>query len=278
MNEVVKYENRVNTLPLSGFSAVELNLFMMLCAKTKDKGQDLIDLEYGELKKKLGLEKQTDKYFHNELYKMAGKLSKINCSFMNENKFVAFNLFSTFTGDLDTKKLTVRVNIDFQFLLNELTRNFTSFELQEFVQLESKYSKNLYRLLKQYRRTGTYRVEAEKFRDLMDCPKSYANKVFMHDCVGVAVKELSNGYFKDLKVEPIRAKKRGAPIVAYKFTFKKSHDVPGQTFMDNLDPETVSKPPAKPDSKNRFNNFPQRDYDFNDLEGELLKRDLNREK
>lgn len=270
MNEVVKYENRVNTLPLSGFSAVELNLFMMLCAKTKDKGQDLIKLEYGELKTKLGLERQTDKYFHNELYKMAGKLSKINCSFMNENKFVAFNLFSTFTGDLDTRTLTVRVNIDFQFLLNELAKNFTSFELREFVQLESKYSKNLYRLLKQYRRTGTYKVEAEKFRELMDCPKSYPNREFMRVCVNVAIKELSNGYFKDLKVEPIRAKKRGAPIVAYTFTFRKSKDIPGQQGMDITDQEPAATK-LKSKGKNKFNNFPQREYDWEDLEGQLLK-------
>lgn len=266
MNEVVKYENRVNALPLSGFSAVELNLFMMLCANAKDRGQDLIELEYVEIKKKLGLEKQTDKYFHNELYKMVGKLSKINCSFMNENEFVAFNLFSTFSGNLKLKTLTVRVNIDFQFLLNELTKNFTRFELSEFVQLESKYSKNLYRLLKQYRKTGTYTVEAEKFRELMDCPKSYQNMYFMRDCVNVAIKELSQGYFAGLKVEPIRAHKRGAPIVAYKFTFKPSKDVPGQRYMDLEKPQKAKK--------NRFNNYDgQRDYDYNDLESKLLNAD-----
>jgi len=275
MNEVVKYENRINTLPLVGFSSVELNLFMLLCAKAKDRGQDLIVLEYGKLKRQLGLEKQTDKYFHGELYKMADKLSKIHCNFKNENEFVVFNLFSTFTGNLENRTLTVRVNIDFQYLLNELAKNFTLFELQEFVQLESKYSKNLYRLLKQYRRTGTYTVEANKFRELMDCPKSYANMYFMRDCVGVAVKELSHGYFEDLKVEPIRAKKRGAPIIAYTFTFQKSKQIPGQQRIDDYQepaPETPAPAPKRQPKKkeNSFNNFPQRDYDFDELEKRLL--------
>lgn len=273
MNEVVKYENKVNTLSLTGFTAVELNLFMLLCAKTKDKGQELIELDYVELKNLLGLEKQADKYFHDELYKMSAKLTKINGNFKNDRKFVAFNLFSTFSGDLDTRTLTVRVNIDFQFLLNELAKNFTRFELSEFVQLESKYSKNLYRLLKQYRRTGTYRVEADKFRELMDCPKSYQNMYFMRDCVSVAVKELSNGYFKNLKVIPIKAHKRGAPIVAYEFTFKPTKDIPGQFNLDYYQDEEPKKQTRRTgkNPKNRFNNFHQREYDYDAMEKQLLK-------
>lgn len=280
MNEIVKYENRVNTLPLSHFSAVELNLFMLLCAKTKNKGQDLVTLTYKDLKKQLGLEKQTDKYFHKELYSMSGKLSKIRCNFSDENKFVVFNLFSTFIGDLENRTLQVRVNIDFQYLLNEITKNFTRFELQEFVKLESKYSKNLYRLLKQYRKTGTYKVEAEKFRELMDCPPSYSNMYFMRDCVNVAVKELSQGYFKDLKVTPIKAAKRGAPIVAYEFTFRKTDQVPGQM---NLDTDTdAAKSPTAPKKrgrprKNAFNNFHERDYDDSFYDA-LAKMDLTNNK
>ena len=276
MNEVVKYENRVNSLGLSGFSAVELNLFMLLCSKTKNKGQELIELDYGNLKKLLGLEKQSDKYLHEELYKMSSKMTKINGNFKNDKKFVAFNLFSTFSGDLEEKKLTVRVNIDFEFLLNEITKNFTRFELSEFVKLESKYSKNLYRLLKQYRKTGTYRVEAEKFRELMDCPKSYTNKFFMRDCVNVAVKELSRGYFDDLKVTPIKAPKRGAPIVAYEFTFKPTKNIPGQYSLDDYNEEEEPKKPRKrsgKNAKNCFNNFHQREYDYDALEKGLLQND-----
>jgi len=269
MNEIVKYDNKVNSLALSGFSAVELNLFMLLCSKTKDKGQELIELNYRDLKRLLGLEKQSDKYFHEELYKMSSKMTRINGNFKNDKKFVAFNLFSTFSGDLEEKTLTVRVNVDFEFLLNEITKNFTRFEFAEFVKLESKYSKNLYRLLKQYRKTGTYRVEADKFRELMDCPKSYQNMYFMRDCIGVAVKELSRGYFKDLQVTPIKAAKRGAPIVAYEFTFKPSKDVPGQYGLSDYTEDTTEKKKNPRSTKNKFNNFHQRKYDYEDLERKM---------
>ena len=271
MNEVVKYDNKVNSLALSGFSAVELNLFMLLCSKTKDKGQELIELNYGDLKRLLGLEKQSDKYFHEELYKMSSKMTRINGNFKNDKKFVAFNLFSTFSGDLEEKTLTVRVNVDFEFLLNEITKNFTRFEFSEFIKLESKYSKNLYRLLKQYRRTGTYKVEADRFRELMDCPKSYPNREFMRVCVNVAVKELSRGYFDDLQVTPIKAAKRGAPIIAYEFTFKPSKDVPGQYGLSDYDKEPEEKKKPRKGTKNKFNNFNQRKYDYADIERRLYK-------
>lgn len=270
MNEIVKYENRINTLPLTGFSAVELDLFMALCAKTKEKGQEVLTFSYNELKTVTGLARKTDKYFHDELYKMSDKMVRIHCHFANENEFVTFNLFSTFRGSLDKKELTVRVNKDFEFLLNELTKNFTRFELSEFVKLESKYSKSLYRILKQYRKTGTYTVEAEKFRELMDCPKSYENIYFMRDCVNVAVKELSQGYFEGLKVEPIRGTTRGRPVVAYTFTFKPSKQIPGQMNLDDYDQEPA-KPKRQTKKQNRFNNFHQREYDYDDLEKGLLQ-------
>ena len=267
MNEIVKYENKLNTLALSGFSAVELNLFMLICAKTKDKGQDLISLKYEDLKKSLGLERQSNKYFHDELRKMSAKLLKIHCNFNDSKKFVVFNLFSTFIGDLEENSLDVRVNIDFQSLLNEITKEFTRFELSEFVRLESKYSKNLYRLLKQYRKTGTYRIDAEKFRELMDCPKSYQNIYFMRDCVNPAVKELSQGYFENLKVTPVRSTKRGRPVVAYEFTFKPSKDIIGQ---QNLELESDQKQPKPKTKKTKFHNFHEREYDMDTLEKRLL--------
>lgn len=277
MNEIVKYNNQMNQIAFTGLSAIDIDLFMLICAKTKERKDELIKLSFTELKKELGLSNKSDKYFAAEIQRLSKKLKHIGGSFNNGTSFDEFVLFPTFHGTavieehavygyLDKGTMIVRVNPDFAFLLNELTKNFTRFELSEFVQLESKYSKNLYRLLKQYRKTGTYTVEAEKFRELMDCPKSYQNMYFMRDCVNVAIKELSQGYFAGLKVEPIRAHKRGAPIVAYKFTFKPSKDVPGQRYMDLEKPQKAKK--------NRFNNYDgQRDYDFNDLESKLLNAD-----
>lgn len=62
--------------------------------------------------------------------------------------------------------MIVSVNKRFDFFLNELTSNFTRFELEEFTNLESKYSKAMYRLLKQWRTVGKKEWSIEDFRYL----------------------------------------------------------------------------------------------------------------
>lgn len=67
----------------------------------------------------------------------------------------------------------VAVNPRFSFLLNDLTSQFTRFELAEFTALKSSYAKETYRRLKQYRQTGVWKVSIEDFRRLLDVPESY---------------------------------------------------------------------------------------------------------
>lgn len=284
--EIVKYENQLNTIPLTKFNGFDLDLFMLICAKMRNKGQELQVFSYDELKETLGMSRRSDKEFQAEIDQITQKLTDLGTTVRNNTAFGHFKLFPTFFGSLEevendpifghvtARTLRVRVNPDLAFLLNEIGSQFTRFEFSEFIRLESKYSKNLYRLLKQYRTTGTYKVNADRFRELMDCPEKYKNMTFMRDCVNVAVTELSHGFFEDLSVTPIRAHKRGAPIVAYEFTFKKSDQIPGQMSMEDYAPaEELIKQKPKPKKagyKNRFNNFHQRDYDFNALEKGLL--------
>lgn len=272
-NDIVKYKNDFNDLALTGFSGIDLDMLMLIVSKVRNKGTELLYLSYTELKEAVRMSDQNDDYFTRHLRIMSQKLKKAGGSFADEHGFDEFVLFPSFHatrkeeehkqyGHLEKGTLVVRVNPDWEYLLNEVNKEFTRFELTEFVKLESKYSKNLYRLLKQYRSTGTYIVDANKFRELMDCPKSYPNKLFMRDCVNVAIQELSRGYFRDLKVTPIRAKRRGSPIESYEFTFRKSKDIPGQyNVTDYNENGKLVEPDRKKTTKNRFNNFQQRTYD-----------------
>lgn len=279
--DIVQYSNDFNTLRLTGFKAIDLDLLMLICSKVKNHETELLEIPFSEMKGPVGMANRGDKFFWENLSDMAVRLRKLSGSFKTETQFREFDLFTDFFasledvvndpvyGDVKAKTLLVSVNPRYAFLLNELSREFTAFELSEFVRLESKYSKNLYRLLKQYRRSGTYKVNAEKFRELMDCPKSYPNKEFMRIAVNVAIKELSRGYFENLKVKPVRGKGRGNPIVSYEFTFKKSENVPGQLSMNDYDGPTL-KDDKKP-KRNKFNNFKQREYDYEQLEKDLLQ-------
>lgn len=274
--KVVKYGNSINDTALTGLKAGGLDLFMALCALAKDKGTDLISVDYATMKNLTGLSEQSNEYVSKQYGKAAEIINGLRFAVHDEETGQArfITLFPTCDNNPETETLTIRVNPDAKSLLNDIEKNFTKFELGQFINLESKYSKNLFRLLKQFRRTGTYKVESGKFRELMDCPEKYPNGEFMRVCVNVAVKELSRGYFDNLTVTPIHGVGRGRPIVSYQFTFKRSKDVPGQYNLSDYDPdaEQAEKPQkAAPNKNNRFNNFTQRQYDYDELEKKLLE-------
>ena len=57
-----------------------------------------------------------------------------------------------------------------EYILNKLnidTGNWTQFEFFEFATLKSVYSKTVYRFLKQYRKTGFWKVGLEDFKSLL---------------------------------------------------------------------------------------------------------------
>ena len=179
MNEIVKYDNYMNKLYFKKFKSVEYDLLMTLCTKLRDKDTNTIILSFAEIKKIIQDTKHTNENFIECLKSMNEKLMKITCSLETETEIIMFVLFPTFVINVKQQILTVAVNEKFKFILNELVKNFTRFDLTEFIGLNSKYSKTLYRLLKQYRTTGIYEVKIDDFRNKMDCPVSYSTKYIM---------------------------------------------------------------------------------------------------
>ncbi len=261
MNEVVKYNNYMNSLSFKKFKAVELDILMTLCNKLRDNGTDIIVLNFSELKKLSGDTKHSNKEFIDSLKSMNKKLMEIICEIEIDGKIIMFVLFPTFEIDSKKETLTVCVNERFKFILNEITKNFTRFELHEFVGLDSRYSKNLYRLLKQFKTTGKYEVDIQDFREKLDYPDTYKNKYVMDKIIKPSLKELQN-YFKNLKCEPQYARKRGRPVTGYIFTFEPEHIASQRDFEQ--------KHSKNKKLQNGFANFTQREYDYKMLETELL--------
>ena len=240
-----------------------------MCSRLKDKGTNEVTFSFTELRTLTNYKKSNSiKQFVEDLKRMNEKFMKITCSLKTETEIIMFVLFPTFVINLNEQTLTVSVNERFRFILNELIKNFTRFDLQEFVTLESKYSKSLYRLLKQYRITGKYEVEVNDFRSKMDCPESYNNKQFMQNIINPAVKSLQN-YFKELNCNPKYARKRGKPVIGYIFTFEPENRV---VEADQSQDKKISSSQNQQQKQNGFVNFHQRTYDYEELERELLNR------
>lgn len=275
MNEIVKYDNYMNNLNFKGFTTTDYNFLMMLCNKVRDKGTTEITISFQELKEKTEYKQHTIKQFVADLERMNDKLMKITCKLRTETKIIMFVLFPTFEIDIQNQVLIVSVNEKFAFILNELVKNFTRFDLQEFICLQSKYSKTLFRLLKQYKTTGRYETSVDKFREKMDIPKSYVNRD-VTKIIDSSVKDLQN-CFKDLNCTIQYANKRGKPVTGYIFTFKPEAIPKVTDKASDRVPQKRKTYQHKPSQKitNKFLNFEQHEYSEEELDEQermLLER------
>lgn len=297
--EIVKYNNKLNSMPLKGFDKKDLDFFYSICSRVKEKGSELVIIPLEELKEIANYNVTSTKRFTDELLRMNKKLLGCNGKFEAESKIVQFNLFSTFTIDKKENTLSARVNPDMAWLLNDIAKEFTSFELQEYVSLESVYSKALYRLLKQWKTLGrTKPFEVEEFKELLSTP-DYTPKDIMKEIINPAICDIKkHKAFENLWCEVIYKKGRGKPVGGYIFHFSKD-SLEGQiSFSDieQFDDLTDSlnkkekaavvaaannmlkaKSNPKTPKKNSFNNFEARKASTPEREAryqELLEKSL----
>lgn len=173
-NEIVRYSNQFNAQALRRFTALDLDLLMAIAARVRDKEVDEVTFTFEELRRLAHVKKNlTDKELAARIVEVNDRLLACRFRFQDDSRTVQFTLFSGFETDWKTRKLLVAVNPRFSFLLNDLTSQFTRFELAEFTALKSSYAKETYRRLKQFRQTGVWKVSLAEFRRLLDIPDSY---------------------------------------------------------------------------------------------------------
>lgn len=283
MNEVVKYNNILNSVNFRNFTENDFDLLMCICARMRDLGEQTQVFDYAYLMDLVNWDKtQRIDLFHEELKRMSDKLRQIGGVIdITPDEFVCFNLFTTFRGNRQKKHLTVNVNPDFAYVLNDLTNNFTRFELSEYVHLSGRYSKQLYQSLKQYRNAGWWQISLEDIRHRLSIPDSMETRNIKPKILNSSIETIrSCKGFSDLNVDVVRSRERGRAVTGYKFTWTTAKQVKGQQgfrdseslddYMQNAGmTKKKSQKPKK--TKNDFNNFQQNDYDFEALEKTLLK-------
>ena len=214
---MIQYHNNLNKIALSNFNQRELSIFFTACSIMKDKGISEVNVTFSELEKIIGISFKDKNELVQYLQNLSNKLLNLTTNIENDGVYISFVLFKTFVIDTNKNLLTMKVNEDFSYILNDLTKNFTLFELQEFNNLESVYSKNLYRLLKQFKTTGIFKIEMSEFRRLLDIPSKYRMCDINKRILSPAMNEVSR-YFTSLKLNKI---KEGRSIKYLEFTFNK---------------------------------------------------------
>ena len=233
--EIIRYSNKLNDIPLKNFEKVDLNFFYAICAKVREKGSELVEIPLDEIKVMTEYKSTSVERFKSDLIRMNEKLRSCHGIYETDDEIVQFNLFSTFTIVKSRKVLKIRLNPDVAWLLNNIAKEFTSFELQEYVSLDGIYAKALYRLLKQWKTHGcTKKYGVSELKELLSIP-DYETRRFLDKIINPAVDEINkSGAFKNLRCEVIHAKKRGRPVEGYVFHFDLG-DLSGQISFSDLE-------------------------------------------
>lgn len=257
MNEIVKIHNDLTNEKLGKMNAKELDLFMCICHKMRDKGTCEVVISFDELRKLGNYSATSNKVLKQDIVKANSKLLEFQFLIEKGSKIYQRTLFKDFITDDEECTVTVGVWEETVYILNDISSNFTRFELSEFVSLESKYAKRLYKLLKQYRTQGKYYTSKDDFYRDLDVPVTYKNPDFNKRVLRPAVEECKK-YMPGLKCISRKGGRggHGGAVLGYEFTFDR--ELP------------LGKNKNKKKYKNKFNEFEQQQLDLDDLESKIL--------
>jgi len=221
-NEIVKHHSELNTIPLRSFTAIEMNLFFSIISRMRDKNNQVVRFTFPQLKELSNYKATANKNFLNDLRSTYTKLIRLNFGRTSKSglRFEAFVMFTDFdiNGDAEEPYVDIKLHKKALPLLNELD-SWVRYSLQQFNDLQSSYSKTMFRLLKQFRTTGYAYFTKEDLHELLDIPKSYNQGTIDQRVFSPIRKELTP-LFRGLSIRKKYGKGRGKPVVGYQFSFK----------------------------------------------------------
>ena len=263
----VRYNNDMNTLRFKEFTQVDYDMLLCVCYQMNGLGTKEIEINYETIMDLMQWDEAKGiKLFQEEVFRVSEKLAAVKGVFKNEERFRIFNLFQSFEGDIKRRTLKVQVSKDFMYILNDLQRDFTKIELKEYIQLDSKYAKTMYMQIKQrYKLNGHFwQPTIEEFKTVMDIPEKLKNKYVMDDIIKPTIDILRTCKgLSDLEVEVLKARRKGSPVMGYRFTWTPNGQIKGQTDIEDALSEMTKykkekeKPRKAAAKKNSFNRFPE---------------------
>ncbi len=228
-NNIIRYNNGLNTVPLRRFSPKEMDIFWAICSKMKRKGTDITTFDFDTFKELAHYDRKNKIAFHEALKQMWASLRNLTFVFEDDNFYSETFLFQYFEIDKINEQVKIQTSFKFEFILNSISSDFTRFELENMTKLSSSYSKELYRQLMQHRdkvkKNGAWFVRTDDFRDSLSIPKSYRMSDIDKRIFEVAKKEFTtpdnngNIVFESCEVRKVKARK-GNKIASFRIYFQ----------------------------------------------------------
>lgn len=215
--EIVKYNNKLNDFSFATLNENQMNILFTIFAKMKYANDDnIIEFDVSEILELADIQTRNLEYISTLLSSLK-KLQTHTFQYLDENKHELSQnvIFPVITINQKTKKLKIKINAKFKEIYLLDYSSYTRYDLAEFVYLSGTYTKIIYRLLKQFKRTGKLTINYDKFKQFLNIPASYRARDIDKQILQPALKELSKERdlfdtsripFRNLKIEKIKSK------------------------------------------------------------------------
>ncbi len=140
-SEIVCYKNELNLIPMRNFNSVEMDLFFSICSRMREKGTEPIKFDFNDLKQLSDYKPTSNTRFVDDIQSVYKKLLSLQYTERDGHMIRGFVLFHHYEIDLDKETVEIGVNPKLEYILNQLSQEFTKFELEEFTNLRSRYAK-----------------------------------------------------------------------------------------------------------------------------------------
>ena len=269
---MVKFDNEINKINFKKFNQSDLDTFMKICMEICEKGTDTVELPFSEIRDSIDYVGKKGQFIQT-LLQFCQKISGIQIR-DTDGELAVISLFTKLKPIKSREVLQIKVNKENAHYFNDLNKAFTAIGFKEFINMDSKYSKNLYRLLMQWRTKGHCPTEYEdKYFTIdeiifyLDTP-NYEPRYIKRDILEPAIAEINKkGTLGNVVLNVHKAKKRGAPVIGYSFSFEPQNKL---TIEQKQAIECKKTNVTKRSNKNSFNNFQQAQYSFDELEEKIL--------
>lgn len=215
---LIKYNNDFQSINITALTKWEFKIWMYLLLNVRDKRDQSIVISFEEIRNNIGIT-LNNKDIYKWLENTSNKLISQNITIINSDNtnFKKFSFFNEFEADSKNGTLTVQVNKKFLYVVNELIRNYSVLIWEDIQVLKSKYSLQMYKLVREFKKQEILEFTIDKFKTIFNIK----NKVprYINDKVLNPIKKELPSVIKNFKLEKIKDNKT-SPVKKIRITWK----------------------------------------------------------
>lgn len=202
----VAYHNDMYKVEIGNFGVWESNFLYAIFNIVKEQGDTIVHFNLEEIKALIGAPGIKNNEATKVVKKVWDKIKAANFWILLPYRDENHLLFRTFAinyhdkAKTQLKDIEVQVNHPhFTYLLNNLSSNFTAFQLQKFLSIKTKYAKNLFRLIERFKdqvvegyiHINIYKNDFKGFCEFIGVATKYGVCYIDNKVLDPAIKELA---------------------------------------------------------------------------------------